>query len=272
MKYQPEKQSLEQIGLSKKETEVFVTLLEKGALTATILSREVGRPRTSVLLELESLKKKGFVERIKVGGHFEWVTSSLDHIDTSVSEKYEMFKNTLPSLRGILKTQSAGKKFSIKIFSGSSGLLKAYYRLLELPKGERIYYFEGTQSVKSKVSMRDQSLIKWQNAFRLSGIIIEVLGSSSSLREVHTKKGKEVLQAHKDRLIVAYDLPEQFINFPCDIAILPSTVLIFIPKQDTAIVIDSEELAISLKKIFEGLKTIARKVDSNRVVEELLLS
>lgn len=272
MKYLSEKQAVEQIGLSKKESEVFIVLLEKGSMTATEISREVSRARTSVLLELESLKKKNFIERIKVGGHFEWEASAIDDIDTLVSEKFEKFKDTLPFLRNILKVQSASKKFSVKVFTGSSGLLKAYYRLLDLPKGERIYFFEGVQSVKTKMSMRDQSIIKWQDAFKKSGIIIEVLGSGSSLLEVKTRKGEDVIKSHVNRLIIGYALPCQFIDFPCDIAVLPSVVIIFIPKQEIAVVIDSGELSISLKKIFEGLKTIANKVDVNKSFEELLIN
>lgn len=271
MKYIQEKNVLVEMGLSKKETDVFLLLLEKGQMTATEIARGVGKARTSVLLLLTQLERKGFLQKVKVKGHFEWEASSLDDIDSFVSEKFEMFKNTLPSFKSILKEQTLGKKFSVKICTGSGGLLKAYYTLLELKKGERIYFFEGSQSVSAKLKMRNKSMIQWQNAFKASGIIMEVIGSETSLHKVKASKGEEVLRSHNNRLMIAYTLPIHNIDFPCDIAVMPNTVILFMPKEEQAIIITSTDLALSLRKIFETLKMISTKVDINKMVEGLLL-
>lgn len=269
MKHSHELQALEATGLSQKEAETFLTLLRTGSQTATGAARTVGRPRTSVLIELENLHKKGFIERIKVGGHFEWEASELDEIESSVSEKIDVFKKVLPSLREMAQTQSFGKKFSVKLFSGASGFMKAYHRVLELPRGERVYIFEGLQSVKDKLVMREQMLIKWQQRFRDSGIVIEVLGSASIPHEVHRRKGFETVRAHLDRTIIGYALPEAFADFPCDIAVLPNTIILLIANKELAVVIDSTELASTLRVLFEGLKTISQKVDVNKLYEDL---
>jgi len=187
-----------------------------------------------------------------------------------MSSKYEQFKETLPLLKELVNAQTFGKKFSVKIFSGASGILKAYYRLLDLPKGERIFYFEGLEAVKIKMSMRDQSLIKWQEQFRQSGIIIEVLGTRKSIQEVKKRKGVNVLEAHRKRLLVTYELPDAINDFPCDIAVLPNTVIFFIVKLEQAVVIDSSDLAKTFKQLFSGLKMVSTKNDSNQEVEDLL--
>ena len=270
MKHSSLASSLQSVGLSEKESKIFLILLEKGSLTATDIAREVGMPRTSALLLLDALKEKGFVERVKVGGHFEWEAGALDDIETQVTEKFSLFKESVPDLREIVRAQGFGKKFKVSILTGASGFLKGYYKLLELKSGERVYVFEGTESVREKMKMRDQSIIKWQNAFRESGIIIEILGSRESLTEVKRRKATDVLRAHENRLIITHELPTHIVDFPTDIAVLPHTVILFIPKPEIAVIIDSSELAVSLRKIFEGLTMISTTVDANKIVRDLL--
>ena len=263
--------AFQNIGLTNKEVNVFFTLLEKGSLNATDIARAVGVPRTSVLLLLDALKKKKFIERVKVGGHYEWEACELTDIETQVTEKLSTFKESIPDLQELVRAQGFGKKFKVSILSGASGMLKGYYKLLELKGGEHIYYFEGTDSVNEKMKMRDQSLIKWQQAFRESGIVIEAIGSSAVFKTVKQKKGIDVLRAYENRLIVTYELPSGITDFPCDIAVLPNTVVLFIPKQELVIFIDSTELALTFKKIFEGLKMISTVVDANKMVKNLLV-
>jgi predicted transcriptional regulator len=270
MQNQIERRGLMSMGLSRKESEVFLVLIEKGSQKATDIARHLGKPRTSVLLILDELTEKGFVERIKVGGHFEWEAASLDTIENMVKEKIEHFEKALPSLRDLVKAQTFGKKFGIKVFSGATGLLQAYYRLLDLKAGERIYYFEGVDSVRAKMRMRDQSVVKWQEAFKKSGVIIEALGSLKSFHEIKKRKGSDILSVHLDRLLITHALPDSITDFPCDIAVLPNTTLFFIPKEEIVILIDSSDLAHSFRKIFEGLKMVSTTLDANTEIKKLL--
>ncbi len=265
------KAGLVQMGLSRKEADIFLALLEKGPQTATEVARQVGKPRTSVLLLLEELKENGFVLRIKVGGHFEWEAVDLGTLESEYKERQKIVESALPLLRDLVKEQAFSKKFSVKVFSGASGLLKAYYRLLDLPRGERLYFIDGVDAVRSKMKMRDSSMKDWQEAFKSSGVIMEVLGSPRSLLEVKLRKGSDVMATHLDRKILLYALPDSVSDFPADIAILPNTIILFIPKQELAICIDSSELALSLRTLFEGLKLISTPVDVNREVNKLLV-
>ncbi len=47
-------------------------------------------------------------------------------------------------------------------------------------------------------------------------------------------------------------------------------MILFIPKQEIAVVIDSSELAVSLRKLFEGLTMISTNVDANKTLQDLL--
>ncbi len=264
------KHALINIGCSAKEASVFLVLLEKGAMTATELGRALAMPRTSALVILESLKEKGFAVRIKVGGHFEWEAGDLDDLEASADERYSSFRDSLPALRELAKAQTFGKKFAVRILNGATGLMKAYYRLLDIPKGERIYIFEGKSSILAKLNIKEENVIKWQDAFKQSGIVMEVIYSEHTLAEIRDKKSKKFWQTHVGRLIIGYALPNAVMDFPSDIAVLPNTIILFIPKQETAIIIDSTELAESLRKLFEGLKLLGKKVDLNAEFVEIV--
>lgn len=262
--------ALAAIGFSKKESSVFLALLGMGAATATNLSRKLEKPRTSVLLILESLLQRGLVTKTKVRGHYEWESIDLDGLEATANERLDEFVTSLPTLRDMVRQQELGKRFSVKLFSGTHGLLQAYRKLIELPRDTRIHYFEGVESVQHKMSLHGQGLIKWQDAFRSSGVIIEVLGSRESLREVKSGKGNLALVAHRNRRMVAYELPEELCHFPCDIAVLPSSVFFFMPKDMQAIAIESRDLAESFRMIFKGLTLVSQKVDINALIENLL--
>ncbi|MEK7118745.1 MAG: hypothetical protein AAB869_03990 [Patescibacteria group bacterium] len=50
-------------------------------------------------------------------------------------------------------------------------------------------------------------------------------------------------------------------NFVCDICVFWSTIMLFIPERDIAIIIESKELSEALQKLFHGLKLLGRKTN-----------
>lgn len=255
------KKALEGIGLSEKEARILLSLLEKGSMTVSDLARLVNMPRTTVAFVLEELNRKGYAERVRVQGHFEWEAVDLSTIVDDVVLRFRSFENEVPLLREIVKTQDWGRNFSVRAYTTSVGMIKAYNLLIELSRGDRIYYFEGRASVEAKFHFSEEVHLRWQEAARQAGIIIESLESEKLFDHVWDMRSEEFWKGHLGRSMILYLLPDEIMNFPCDICAFGKTVMLFIPGKDTAIVVESKELSEALQKLFHGLKLLGRKTN-----------
>lgn len=255
------KKALEGIGLSEKESRALLCLFERGSITVSDMARVLNIPRTTAAIVLDELKSKGYAERVKVRGHFEWEAADLSSIVDDTARRFHSFEQEVPILRELVKAQDWGHNFSVRTYTTATGMIKAYNLILELPRGDRVYYFEGRAAVEAKFRFSDKLLLRWQEASKRSGIIIESLDSEKMLDHVWDTKSEEFWKGHLGRKLVIYLLPDEIMNFPCDICTFKKIVMLFIPGKDTAIVIESKELSEALQKLFHGLKLLGRKVD-----------
>jgi sugar-specific transcriptional regulator TrmB len=111
---------LREVGLTKTETKIYLTLLEEGPSLAGVLSRKSGIHRRSVYDALERLIEKGLVSYIKTNNrkYFEAVNpKKLLHI---LDEKKEAVKSIMPELE--LKYNLVKEKRETLFFRGKSGM------------------------------------------------------------------------------------------------------------------------------------------------------
>ncbi|OGZ08694.1 MAG: hypothetical protein A3D65_01290 [Candidatus Lloydbacteria bacterium RIFCSPHIGHO2_02_FULL_50_13] len=255
------KNALRGIGLSEKEARILLSLFEKGSMTVSDLARVVSLPRTTVAFVLDELKVRGYAERVKVRGHFEWEAVEISTIVDDATARFRSFENEIPLLREMVKTQDCGRNFSVRAYTTETGMVKAYNLIIELHRGDRVYYFEGRSSVEAKFRFSEEVHIRWQEAASRSGVIMESLDSEKMLDSLWKTKSEKFWRSHLDRKLIMYLLPDEIMNFACDICVFGKTVMLFTPAQDTAIIIESRELSEALQKLFQGLKTLGRKTN-----------
>ena len=61
------RQQLLNLGLSEKEVEVYLALLEFGTQPASVIARKIGLPRPTALFHCRQLFEKGYVRKTKQG-------------------------------------------------------------------------------------------------------------------------------------------------------------------------------------------------------------
>lgn len=137
-----DEQLLEEIGLTKGEIKVYLTLLKTGETTT---GRIIGTAQISggkVYVILDKLIKKGLVSFIvKEKTKYFSATSPdkiLDYVnekESSLSEKKKKIQAQLPSL---LKINKTGKKYDSRLFLGYGGIKTAIFEVLNTtsPKDE----------------------------------------------------------------------------------------------------------------------------------------
>lgn len=133
------KQLLKKWGLNESEAAVYDVLLRKGSMDRTSLAKELGLQTDSLRHPLKLLLQRGLIGKIAVNDHSVYAAQSLDSLQ-------QWFEHTLNERRALDQNEvEAVRKFSeqfrcpadpilskAEFFSGHSGLVRAYRKMLEL--------------------------------------------------------------------------------------------------------------------------------------------
>ena len=123
---------LREVGLTKTETRIYLTLLEEGPSLAGVLSRKSGIHRRSIYDALERLIEKGLVSYIKTNNkkYFEAVNpKKVMHI---LDEKRDALKAVLPELE--MKYKFVKERRETLFFRGKSGIKSLFDDQIEVGK------------------------------------------------------------------------------------------------------------------------------------------
>jgi sugar-specific transcriptional regulator TrmB len=122
---------LEEIGLSQKESQIYLALLQVDSESIQDLAKRTGINRTTVYPVLETLEKKGLVSEVQKGKKVEYVAAPPERLETFVErqkvileERSERLKDIIPQIKSIQR--ESGEKPIIKYFEGRDGAISAF--------------------------------------------------------------------------------------------------------------------------------------------------
>lgn len=126
------RQQLLNLGLSEKEVEVYLALLEFGTQPASVIARKIGLPRPTALFHCRQLFEKGYVRKTKQGkAQLFYVEiedlKTLKHRELKKAEK--SLEEVIPLLKEFKNPFTSQAKVSF--FEGLEGCRRAYSLLLE---------------------------------------------------------------------------------------------------------------------------------------------
>jgi HTH-type transcriptional regulator, sugar sensing transcriptional regulator len=121
---------LEDLGLSDKESKVYLALLEVENDSVIDLAKKTNINRTTIYPVLESLSKKGLVSEVKIDKKIRYSAESPDRLETYIEkrkiqldEQSKRLVDLVPQLKSIKR--ESGEKPIIKVFEGKEGILMA---------------------------------------------------------------------------------------------------------------------------------------------------
>ncbi len=123
-------QTLMEVGFSKNEAKVYVSLLETGPASATKIAEVSGIHRVNVYDSIEKLKERGLVGFLQNNGKRVFQASSPDLLLTLPKTMEMKIRNILPELQ--LKNQLAPQKSDVGIYNGSDFRRNKTLELLEV--------------------------------------------------------------------------------------------------------------------------------------------
>lgn len=128
---------LEEIGLSEKESQVYLALLAVESESIQDLAKRTGINRTTVYPVLETLEKKGLVSEVQKGKKVEYVAAPPERLESFVErqkvileERAERLKDIIPQIKSIQR--ESGEKPIVKYFEGREGSISAHEEFYEM--------------------------------------------------------------------------------------------------------------------------------------------
>lgn len=239
---------LEDFGLSKAESKVYLSLLETGSTLAGPIIKKTGLHRGTTYLTLQRLKEKGLVSSIIKGKKQYFEAVDPERLIDVLKEKEGKLKEILPLLRS--KLELGREKQEVTVYSGINGIRSVLDKILEELKSNGEYYDFGVSGLFRKVMGHYWDL--WQKRKKKYKIKSYVI-----FNEELKSKNPELL---KDYIGLAKFHPKEYSSIT-DTIIYKDTVVLFIwtANPPVAIVIKNKDNAESYKNQFKMMWKIAKK-------------
>jgi sugar-specific transcriptional regulator TrmB len=246
---------LRKIGLTRGESDVYITLLKIGNTTSGALINKSGVSRSKVYEVLERLKKKGLVtEMIKQNTKYFEATSPTRITDYIKSQQQDLAKieeeakKVIPTLIQLQKEHI--EKQETRIYTGFEGWKTLYTEILDrLKPGEEYLAFGiGPQDLK------DKQVERFFRKFHLR----------RAEKHIHAKiiMNPETRKVMEERFSDLKHYKYRFLdtNFPTNINIHKNNVAILVwGKNPVAFLIHSKQVADKYRTYFNELWKLAKK-------------
>jgi len=238
-------ETLQDLGLSKNESKVYLALLSLGRCSAGKIAEKCKLHRTNVYDALDRLVTKGLVSHVINENNVKtFEATDPNKLLMLIKEKEKSVQNILPSL--LLEKQLSQKKASAQIFEGIKAFKLAEYNLLNY--NEPILAFGIPASVPDIVKT-------FIYAFHKERIAKKII-----FKHIYNEDAKDRINLLNDmEYTEAKYLPEQF-NSPVTTMVCgPEILLINWQKPITFIRIENEQLSNAYKSYFDVLYKAAKK-------------
>ncbi|MFH0869663.1 MAG: helix-turn-helix domain-containing protein [archaeon] len=117
-------EKLQRIGLSKKESEIYLALAKRVGATANQLSKETSSNRTVCYNVLQQLVEKGIVTYAKKNGTRIFAAANPDSLLAGIREKEDIASELIGQLKKIRRDQATER--SVEVFEGKDGLRQVF--------------------------------------------------------------------------------------------------------------------------------------------------
>jgi DNA-binding MarR family transcriptional regulator len=236
---------LRKLNLTEKEARVYLALLELGPSTPYRIAKRARLKRPTAYVIAEELVEKGLIVQMTGEKKRQYIARSPESYIEDVEQRIKDAKKMLPELTALQRKGS--DKPNVLYFEGVDGLKQAYaYRLKEFTNSEIVGFFARADEIDKE--LHEQVFFPWnetknKNNISVRGFTVDDPGLAEYKKFFGTERGA----------IHAKFLPEALYSADCSIEAFEWGVRIVIMRSKQAIVIESYELALAFKQIFELL-------------------
>ena len=130
--------SLEDVGLSRQEAKIYITVLKLGMPKASIIAQKTGMARGGVYYTLKLLKEKGFISEVIKSGVLYYSAATPDNLIVKLEEEKNKQMQHLADIVPQLKTLQniALERPTIEFYEGYEGFKTVFTNLIDKPDQE----------------------------------------------------------------------------------------------------------------------------------------
>jgi sugar-specific transcriptional regulator TrmB len=137
---------LKEIGLSEKEAEVYLALLQGDSFSIIEIAKKTKINRTTIYPVIKSLAEKGLVSETTTNTKVHYQAESPERLETYLErqkilldENSKKIKDIIPQLKSVQR--ESGERPVVKYFEGKEGIMSVNEDLYTDPvEGERVYF------------------------------------------------------------------------------------------------------------------------------------
>jgi len=243
-------QSLESVGLSERESRVYIALLDLGPTTTSKIIRKTSIASSKIYDVLEKLAHKGLVTYILKKGKKEFHPANPKKLNDLITEKEKTISDLLPHLDDLYKKTS--EEIIAEIYKGKEGAKAIFEDIL---KQDKEWFVLGASG--KGITTLPYYLPNFYKRLSKAKTPLKLLFVDTK----ETRKQAQELRKYKN--ISTKFLPTQIKNlmvtfiYGSKIVIIPITPTIEI--EPLAILIKSRESAESQRNYFNWLWKLAKK-------------
>ncbi len=179
---------LQKIGLTSKESKVYLSSLQLGQDTAFNIAKKAEIKRSTCYVILDSLIEKGFVTTLKTKKALLFIPQEPAKLLNMLKEKEDSLNEALPELIGLFNLSP--QKPKIQVFQGKTGIETIYQEVIDSLKKSEVLTFGTLAHFKSAY----QNLMKkWYKAtknkrFKIREIITQEAFSTNYFKKIKENK------------------------------------------------------------------------------------
>ena len=246
---------LKEIGLSDKEAQVYLTLLELNESLPSTISRKSGIKRPTVYVILEQLKERGIVSHFKKGKLLFYRAADPHAILDDQTRKLEDFKGVLPDLMN-LKTRF-GATPQMSIFEGKEGIIQVMEDSLTAQSGEILCW--------SNADLAVNTLLKDYHPNYLRNKVEK--GIWTKCLFVLDEVGVGFKSRSKEELREVFFIPKDKFPFDNEINIYDDKMSIISHVDNVGVIIQNQAIANTQKSIFNFAFEYAKLIEKDLMCE-----
>lgn len=237
------KPHLIEMGLSDKEANVYLALLELGKGSVSKIAQKAGIQRTTGYSILDGLVNKGLAIVSGKEPKQEYIAEKPEKIivflEANISQLQEQLKKAqslTPQLKSIHKL---GSKAQVKFYEGEKGLKEVYEDTLTSSEEIRAYATLDDMYAALPGYFPDYFKRRAKKKISIRAII------------PFTQAAEERMKFNKEEMRTSVLVPEKDFRFSPEINIYDNKVMIASWREKLGIIIESKEIADAMKKIYE---------------------
>lgn len=247
------KNALIEVGLSDKEAGVYLALLELGRGTVSQISRKANINRTTGYDILDTLTQKGLVSISGKEPKQEYTAESPENLSTFIAQeiqaKHEALRKTENLIPELKSMHNVTDRPRVRFYEGTEGLMQVYEDTLTSHEPIRAF-----ATVDDMHTGLPNYFPKYYKRRASAGIEIRAIIPATEIGKDRASKDKE--EARQSALVPA----EEFYFSP-EINIYDNKLMIASWREKLGIIIESEEIADAMKKVYELAWAEAKRLD-----------